>query len=146
MGTGALLATAGTIWLTQLGPNSAYGTFILPAFIVMSLGMGLVFVPLGNVALTGVASHDAGVASALVNSTQQVGGSLGTALLNSIFTTAMAGYLTAHGLASIASATLHGYSVAFTVSAGLIASSAVIVFLLVRAKRMQSTSVPALAD
>jgi hypothetical protein len=108
----------------------------MPAFIVMSIGMGMVFVPLSNVALTGVANHDAGVASALVNTSQQVGGSLGTALLNTIFTTATAGYLTVHGTAGLglAQAAIHGYNVAFTASALLLAASAVVVFVFIRAK------------
>jgi hypothetical protein len=114
----------------------------MPALIVMSIGMGLVFVPLSNTALTGVANHDAGVASALVNTSQQVGGSLGTALLNTIFTTATAGYLTAHGTAGLglAKAAIHGYNVAFTASALLLAASAVVVFVFIRAKANALTS------
>jgi EmrB/QacA subfamily drug resistance transporter len=136
MTTGAVLATAAMVWLTQLTLTSSYVTAILPAFIVMSIGMGLVFVPLSNVALTGVANHDAGVASALVNTTQQVGGSLGTALLNSIFATVVTGYLTTHGGSALsqANAAIHGYNVAFWVSAGLMAAAAVVVFSFVRTR------------
>jgi MFS family permease len=136
MSIGAVLATAAMAWLTLLDLNSSYVTHIMPAFIVMSIGMGMVFVPLSNVALTGVANHDAGVASALVNTSQQVGGSLGTALLNTIFTTATAGYLTVHGTAGLglAQAAIHGYNVAFTASALLLAASAVVVFVFIRAK------------
>lgn len=142
MSTGALLATAAMVWLTQLGLHSSYVVHILPAFVVMSMGMGLVFVPLSNVALTGVANHDAGVASALVNTTQQVGGSLGTALLNTIFTTASTGYLATHGASALgfAQAAIHGYNVAFLVSAVLMAASAVVVFTFVRARRDSGTS------
>src|SRR5262249_50903784 len=96
MTVGTLLATASMIWLTGLDLHASYVTDILPAFVGMSMGMGLAFVPLASTALTGVGTHDAGVASAMVNTTQQVGGSLGTALLNTIFTTAVAGYLTSH--------------------------------------------------
>jgi EmrB/QacA subfamily drug resistance transporter len=137
MGTGATLATLAMVWLTQLDLHSSYVTGILPAFIVMSVGMGLVFVPLSNTALTGVANHDAGVASALVNTTQQIGGSLGTALLNTIFATATAGYIAVHGVSagSVAEGTIHGYNVAFTVSAILMAASAVVVFVFVRSRR-----------
>jgi EmrB/QacA subfamily drug resistance transporter len=136
MTTGALLATASMVWLTQLSVDSSYTTGILPAFIVMSVGMGLVFVPLSNTALNGVANHDAGVASALVNTTQQVGGSLGTALLNTIFTTVVAGYLVSHGTSgrNPADAAIHGYNVAFLVSAILMAASAVVVFVFVQGK------------
>ena len=74
------------LWLTQIGVDTAYVTHVLPSEIIMSIGMGFVFVPLASTALIGVGNHDAGVASALVNTTQQIGGSLGTALLNTIAT------------------------------------------------------------
>jgi len=137
MSTGALLATAAMVWLTRLTLDSSYVTGILPAFLVMSVGMGLVFVPLSNTALTGVANHDAGVASALVNTTQQIGGSLGTGLLNTIFTTAVAGYLVSHGGSAVsqANAAIHGYNVAFTVSAILMGVAAIVAFALIRSKR-----------
>jgi EmrB/QacA subfamily drug resistance transporter len=137
MSTGALLATAAMVWLTRLTLDSSYVTGILPAFLVMSVGMGLVFVPLSNTALTGVANHDAGVASALVNTTQQIGGSLGTGLLNTIFTTAVASYLVSHGGSAVsqANAAIHGYNVAFTVSAILMGVAAIVAFVLIRSKR-----------
>jgi EmrB/QacA subfamily drug resistance transporter len=142
MTTGAVLATAAMVWLTRLDLHSSYAGFIMPAFIMISLGMGLVFVPMSNVALSGVADHDAGVASALVNTTQQVGGSLGTALLNTIFTTAVASYLATNGPGGLglANATIHGYNVAFTVSAILMAASAVVAFLMVRSRGTETTS------
>jgi predicted MFS family arabinose efflux permease len=150
MSTGAVLATGAMVWLTQLSLTSSYVTAILPAFIVMSVGMGLVFVPLSNTALNGVNNHDAGVASALVNTSQQVGGSLGAALLNTIFTTATAGYVVSHGTSglNLAKAAIHGYNVAFLISAILMAASAVVAFSLIRSKshptitaRTASTSV-----
>ncbi|HEY0807453.1 MAG TPA: MFS transporter [Pseudonocardiaceae bacterium] len=144
MSIGAVFATAAMFWLTRLDLNSSYATAILPSFIVMSMGMGLVFVPLSNVALTGVANHDAGVASALVNTTQQIGGSLGTALLNTIFTTATTGYLATHGTTGLnpAHAAIHGYNVAFMVSAILMAASAVVVFVFIRNKKATTPAEP----
>jgi EmrB/QacA subfamily drug resistance transporter len=141
MSTGALLATAAMFWLTRLDLHSSYATAILPAFVVMSIGMGLVFVPLSNTALTGVANHDAGVASALVNTSQQVGGSLGTALLNTIFTTTLADYLAVHGRTALSAAdgAIHGYNVAFLVSALLMAASAVVVLTMIRKRRESAT-------
>jgi predicted MFS family arabinose efflux permease len=134
MTVGATLATVAMAWLTQLDLHSSYVTHILPSFFGMSFGMGLVFVSLSSTALSGVANHDAGVASAMVNTTQQVGGSLGTALLNTIFTTAVVGYLTSHGANPIeqANAAIHGYNVAFTVSAFLLATGALLSFLFIR--------------
>ena len=86
MTIGSLMVAAGMLWLTQIGVDTAYVTHVLPSEIIMSVGMGFVFVPLSSTALIGVGNHDAGVASALVNTTQQIGGSLGTALLNTIAT------------------------------------------------------------
>jgi EmrB/QacA subfamily drug resistance transporter len=140
MTVGGLLATIGMVWLTQLRIDSSYPTLILPALMIMAVGMGCLFVPLGNTALTGVAEHDAGVASAMVNTSQQIGGSLGVALLNTVFTTATAGYITQHGPSqqSVALGTVHGYNVAFTVSAVLLAASAVLVFVMIRKDRTQT--------
>ncbi|NBV89891.1 MAG: MFS transporter, partial [Actinobacteria bacterium] len=83
---GLLMASAGLSLLTRLDVQSDYATKVLPALIVMSLGMGLVFVPLSATALFAVGNHDAGVASAVLNTCQQIGGALGTALLNTIAT------------------------------------------------------------
>src|SRR5437764_6895783 len=132
MTAGGTLATGAMIWLTQLRIDSPYPSFILPAFIIMAVGMALIFVPLGNTSLTGVSPHDAGVASAMVNTTQQIGGSLGVALLNTVFTNAVASYLTAHGPAAAPLGIVHGYNVAFTVSAVLFAAGTLVVFALIR--------------
>jgi EmrB/QacA subfamily drug resistance transporter len=134
MSVGGVLATAAMVWLTQLDLHSSYVTHILPSFVAMSIGMGLMFVPLSSTALSGVSDHDAGVASAMVNATQQVGGSLGAALLNTIFTTAVATYATTHGVApaALANGAIRGYNVAFTVSAFLLAAGAVLVVLFIR--------------
>jgi MFS family permease len=137
MVVGALMATVGMALFTQIGVHSSYVANLLPAMLVMSLGMGLVFVPLSSTALVGVADRDAGVASALVNTTQQVGGSLGTALLNTLAASATASYITAHGAAAAVrtAGTVHGYTVAFTFAAVLLAVAAAGAFLLVKARR-----------
>jgi predicted MFS family arabinose efflux permease len=134
MTIGGILATAAMAWLTQLTATTSYSSLILPAFIMMSLGMGLLFVPLSATALSGITNHDAGVASAMVNTTQQVGASLGTALLNTIFTTALAGYLAVHGTSPAAQANgaIHGYNVAFTWSAALLAIAGLLAALFIR--------------
>ncbi|MGH9114719.1 MAG: MFS transporter [Acidimicrobiales bacterium] len=123
MAVGLLMGLAGMLWFTQIGVHSAYWTHVAPAEIVMSLGMGFVFVPVNSTALIGVDPADAGVASALINSTQQVGGSIGTALLNTIAATATVSYVGTHGSspAALASGAVHGYSVAFFVAAGFFA-------------------------
>jgi EmrB/QacA subfamily drug resistance transporter len=132
MTLGGVLSAGAMIWLTQLRVDSSYPAFILPAFVIMAVGMALVFVPLGNTSLTGVDSHDAGVASAMLNTTQQVGGSLGVALLNTVFTTATASYITTNGPAEAELGVVHGYNVAFTVSAVLLGVSALLIFVMIR--------------
>jgi MFS family permease len=132
---GLIAATAGMLWLTRLTPTSSYTTAVLPALIVMSFGLALVFVPLASTALFGVAPHDAGIASAVLNTTQQIGGSLGTALLNTIAATATAAYLVAHGSSSAKSAAVHGFTTAFWVSAGILAAATLIVVTFINADK-----------
>jgi EmrB/QacA subfamily drug resistance transporter len=141
MVTGLAMATAGLFYLTLLGTGSSWLTHVLPSEILMSVGLALVFVPLSNLALFGVAPRDAGVASALLNTTQQVGGALGTALLNTLYASAVTGYLTSHtagpgGQTALQfEAFLHGYRVAFVVGGFLLAAALVVVAVAVNAKR-----------
>jgi EmrB/QacA subfamily drug resistance transporter len=88
MTTGALLAVAGLAWLTQVSVTSGYLDGILGSLLVFGLGMGLLFVPLTILAVSGVAPHESGAASSLLNVTQQVGGSLGLSILVTVFGTA----------------------------------------------------------
>jgi EmrB/QacA subfamily drug resistance transporter len=88
MAVGALLAAAGLAWLTQVTVTSGYLDGILGPMLLFGLGMGLLFVPLTIVAVSGVAPHEAGAASSLLNVTQQVGGSLGLSILVTVFGTA----------------------------------------------------------
>jgi EmrB/QacA subfamily drug resistance transporter len=126
---GMLVAAAGlVIMATQLGVQTSYPSIILPALVVIGLGLGLVFACGFNTATYGAAREDAGVASALVNTNQQVGGSIGTALLNTIAASAFSSYLLTHGQsqAAQAGAAVHSYIVAFWVSAGIFAASAIV--------------------
>ena len=79
---GLAMAIVGMLLLTRIDAHTAYLTHVLPARVVMSVGLAGVFIPAASTALIGVGHHDAGVASAVLNSSQQIGGSLGTALLN----------------------------------------------------------------
>jgi hypothetical protein len=90
-----------------------------------------VFVPLSSTALLGVPNHDAGAASALVNTMQQIGGSLGVAFLNTIATSATTSYATSHGGPSNA-AVVHGFTSAFSVGVGIMALAAIVVVALIR--------------
>jgi len=102
----------------------------------------MTFVPMSSTALIGVHDKDAGVASALVNATQQVGGALGTALLNTVAATATAAYLAshAHSLAATSLGAVHGYTTAFSVSAVLMLLAAIVVAVFVRASRKELQS------
>jgi EmrB/QacA subfamily drug resistance transporter len=140
MTVGGALATGAMIWLTQLEIDSSYVSFILPALVIMATGMALVFVPLGNTALTGVSDHDAGVASAMVNTTQQVGASLGVALLNTVFTTALANFISANGPASAPLGAVHGYNVAFTLSSVLLGAATIAAFTLIPGAKTRRTA------
>ena len=134
MATGLAMGTLGMAWLTQLGVDTAYVTHILPSELLLSVGMGLTFVPLSSTALTGVAQHDAGVASATVNTTQQIGGSLGTALLNTIAASATTAFVVANGAQSLAQAQVVGYTDAFKWAAVIMLVALVVTVTLINAK------------
>ena len=134
--TGGLVgATLGMLWLTQLDTTPQYLTHILPALVLMSLGLGFVFVSLAATSLFGVSPHDAGVASGLLNTTQQIGGSLGIAVMNTIAASATATYIHVNGPESLQAATVHGFAVAFAVSAGVLGFAAVVSAILINADR-----------
>jgi EmrB/QacA subfamily drug resistance transporter len=117
--TGMTLGLIAMILFTRLTPHGAYASQVLPALMLTGLAMGCVFAPAFSTATLGVRSADAGIASAMVNTSQQVGGSVGTALLSTIFASSAASYLSAHtkaaGLATAAS--IHGYTTAFEFAA-----------------------------
>ena len=117
--TGGLLATAGMVLLTRIGLETSYAGTVLPGLVVLGLGLGLIFSSAMATATAGVARQDAGVASATVNTMQQVGGSIGTALLSTVSANAMSAYLVGRepSAAVQAAATLQGYHVAFWCSA-----------------------------
>jgi hypothetical protein len=138
-----LLAACAMAWLTRIGVHSAYASAVLPPLLVAGAGLGLVVAPSINTGTFGVAPSDAGVASASVNTGQQLGGSIGTALLNTVAAGATARYLAAHlsqqalaggrpGPELAGFALVHGYSTAFWWSAAIFASGAVIAGLLLR--------------
>jgi EmrB/QacA subfamily drug resistance transporter len=132
---GLVIAAGGMVVLaTQLGVTINYAAWILPALVLIGLGLGLVFGCGLNTATYGADQADAGVASAMVNTCQQVGGSIGTALLNTIAASALSSYLVTHGTspAAQAGAAVHSYVVAFWVSAAIFAGAAVVCGLVLR--------------
>jgi MFS family permease len=137
MGVGFLSCSIGLALLTMIGVHTSYWVHVLPSEIVMSVGLGFAFVSLSSTALIGVADHDAGVASALVNTTQQVGGSLGTALLNTFATSATASYIATHlnhgKVTSLLTqqGLVNGYHRVFTISAVLLLAASIACFSLI---------------
>jgi EmrB/QacA subfamily drug resistance transporter len=126
---GLVIAAGGLVILAaELGSDTSYVAVILPALVVVGAGLGLVFGCAMNTATYGAARADAGVASAMVNTCQQIGGSIGTALLNTIAASALSSYLVTHGHspAAVAAAAVHSYVVAFWVSAAIFAGAAVV--------------------
>jgi len=142
--SGISLGVVGLVLFSRIGMNSAYLTISLPAELITSLGMGMTFVAMNSTALVGVDPEDAGVASALVNSTQQTGGTMGAALTNTIATTATVGYLAAHGssAASVAAGAVHGYTTAFAFSAFVLVLAGTAAFTLVRNVRTPDADAP----
>jgi EmrB/QacA subfamily drug resistance transporter len=137
MAGGFAAAALGMVWLSRITPHTTYLAHVLPAEILISLGMGMAFVPMSSTALFRVPSHDAGVSSALVNTTQQVGGSLGTALLNTVAASATATYLLSRtqSRANVAAAQVHGYTVGFLVGAGCLVVAMLSAIFLITASR-----------
>jgi hypothetical protein len=140
------MALAGMVWLSRISLQTTYFGTILPATLVIAIGMGFIFMSTTNVALVGVNHDDAGVASAVVSTTQQIGGSIGTALLNTIAATATAAFLVSNPPtgqtppemgAAVAASQVHGFGVAFTWSAIIFGLAIVASLILINAGKDQ---------
>ncbi len=128
---GMLLSAVAMLMLTGVGVHASYGTDVLPGLLVVGIGLGLIFAPAMDTATRGVSGADAGVASALVNTGQQVGGSIGTALLSTLAAGAAGTYASSHRAADFAAqAAVHGYTTAFTWAAAVFAAGALMAWLL----------------
>jgi hypothetical protein len=115
------LGVVSMVMFSRLTGHAAYASNVLPGLVLTGLAMGLIFAPAFSTATLGVPSSDAGIASAMVNTSQQVGGSIGTALLSTIFASAATSFASAHGHAAnvAGQAAVHGYTTAFEWAAGL---------------------------
>ncbi|MGW7607065.1 MFS transporter [Streptomyces sp. NPDC054766] len=137
---GTILAAGGMLIFTQLTVDSDYAGQLLPGLLLMGLGMGLTFMPVFATATAGVAPQDAGVTSATVNTSQQVGGSIGTALLNTIATTTSTAYIAAHlhnpaqKALIVREGVVHGYTVAIWWATGILLLAGLVAGLMVTAK------------
>jgi EmrB/QacA subfamily drug resistance transporter len=134
---GMALGIVAMILFTRLTPDSSYATHVVPGLIIIGLGMGCIFAPSFGTATLGVERHEAGIASAMVNTSQQVGGSVGVALLSTLFASAAASYASSHpparGLS--AAATVHGYTTAFWWSAGIFGLGLLVALLILPSGR-----------
>jgi EmrB/QacA subfamily drug resistance transporter len=126
--TGLLISTAGFLVLTQATGHGDYVQHVLPALVILAVGLGMSFVPITIAATTGVAPEDSGLASGLLNTTQQVGGSLGLAILSTVSTTRVTHAL--HAGAALPTALTHGFKGAFIVAAILCAAGAALALVL----------------
>ncbi|MFF8901075.1 DHA2 family efflux MFS transporter permease subunit [Streptomyces lydicus] len=131
---GLLLAAAGLFNLGRLTPESPYASTLLPTQILLGAGLGLVMTPCVNIATNKVPPADVGVVSAFVSTSQQIGGSIGTALLNTIATSVTATALAsrAPGAAATAEATVHGYAVASLWAGGILLVTAAVAAVLIK--------------
>jgi EmrB/QacA subfamily drug resistance transporter len=148
-GPGLLVAAVGMFWFATLDPGSSYAGHLMPAMFVTALGLGMSFVPMTLGAVSGVDHQDTGMASALLNTAQQIGGALGLAVLSTISTTAANDKLPEaasaffRGLATkdfplvakAGEALTHGYTMAFVASGAMFLGGLAVMFLAVNAGR-----------
>jgi MFS family permease len=143
---GMLLSAIGMVILTRMTVHSSYTTEILPPLLLMGLGMGLTFMPVFSTATAGVAARDSGVTSATVNTSQQVGGSIGTALLNTIATSSASAYIAAHLTDParrnlvVREGVVHGYTTALWWAAAVFLLAAVVAGVMVTARAPKHTT------
>ncbi|TVL93794.1 MFS transporter [Streptomyces sp. SAJ15] len=141
MGPGFLVAAVGMLMLTQIDLDTSYPALILPAFLLLGLGMGTAFMPAMSLATYGVQPQDAGVASAMVNTSQQVGGAIGTALLNTIAASASTAYVSSHKATATSpqllelKAMVHGFSVAIWWAFAILLVAAAVAITFINAGR-----------
>jgi EmrB/QacA subfamily drug resistance transporter len=151
---GLLLAAASLVWLTRIGPHSGYASAVLGPLLAVGLAFGLSVAPSMNTGTFGVPPQDAGVASATLNTGQQIGGSIGTSLLNTIFAGAVARYLAGHlspatlaggrpAPSLTAMSLIHGYTTAFWVAAAIFGAGAVICGALLRSGPLRAAGAEA---
>jgi predicted MFS family arabinose efflux permease len=133
---GLMLSAAALILFARLPVDGHYATDLLPAFLLSGMGLALAFVPMSIGGLTGVHQSDAGVASGLINTTQQIGGAIGVAVATTIATAFTSRFVTAHpGTSPLSGAALmHGFQIAFYVLAAVALFGAVVAAVLIESE------------
>jgi EmrB/QacA subfamily drug resistance transporter len=135
LAAGLVIATAGFVLLTRIVGHGDYASHVLPAMIALGAGLGMSFVPITIAATSGVDAGDSGLASGLLNTTQQVGGSLGLAILSSVSTSRVTNAL--RGGSSLPLALTHGFKGAFVVAAALCAVGVVVALVLLPGRQRE---------
>jgi len=137
MTVGPIVVAAGLLYLSRITVDGSYVVEVLPGLILMGLGLAMIFVPLQNVALSGIDAHDAGAASAAVTAVQQIGGSIGSAVFTVLYTSAVASSLAAGDGTPIAQleAFVDGYQAAFFWAAVGVFLASPVSFFMVRPKK-----------
>jgi EmrB/QacA subfamily drug resistance transporter len=137
MTVGPLIAASGLIWLSGISAGGSYLTEVLPGQILLGIGLAMVFVPMQNLALSGIQSRDAGVAGAALTATQQVGGSIGIAVFTALYASAVESSASDNNPFVML---VNGYSVVFIAAAIGLVVAAVIAFVLIRVPKGQFTT------
>jgi MFS family permease len=145
---GLLIMAASTAWLTRIGVDSSYASHLLGPTMVTGLGVGLIFAAALRTGTSGVSPHDAGIASACVNTGQQLGGSFGLALLNTIAAAATTNWLDSNVQGQPSPEQLHlasidGYTTVFWWCTAIFAAGAVVCGLLLRGGPLPPEDTPA---
>ncbi len=145
---GLALSTVALVLFAQLPVHGHYFRNLFPGFIVSGLGLAFVFIPMSIGALTGVRPADAGIASGLINTTQQIGGAIGVAAATTIATTFTAHYVDSHaGISAFSGAALtHGFQIAFYVLAATAAVGAALAALLIESQPAQAEREPEVGE
>ena len=138
-----LIAAAGMWWLGKLTIQSTYAHDVAVPLFALGFGLGLTFAPAISAATAAVDQRNAGVASAMVNTSQQIGGAVGTAALSTVFSSTIKNYIAIHTPGpQLRAAAAHGYTAAFHVSCALFAAGALITALLLRSGRLPEEDRP----
>jgi MFS family permease len=132
---GLLLSTLGLLWYTQISVDGHYSSTLLPGYLLIGFGLAMSFIPVSIAALAGVGPREAGLASGLINTSQQIGGAIGVAIASTIATTHAASLLRSGH--SQPDALTSGYALAFWVIAGFAAAGAAAAFFLVRSDEIE---------
>jgi EmrB/QacA subfamily drug resistance transporter len=134
MVVGLLMGAGGLLLLSNITPESSYVKNILPAIIIMSSGLALFFIPSASTGLHNAGEHDAGVASAMLNTSQQIGGSLGAALLNTVAISSTTAFVKSHGSLGAMlqpTAAVHGFAATFKIGAAFLLLAAIVSALMI---------------